>query len=112
MYNSPSLCSANSFVCFAVTCKNMMYKMKANTKDAILDIVNNRIVDKPIREDEHLFSSRNRLSYHDMVYLRILIEKEFEIQLSLQDYKDERFFTIDGLCMAIEKKLSEKKVGL
>ena len=42
-----------------------------------------------------------------MVYLRVLVEKEFDVKFNMVDC-DENFITTAGLCSAVERRIKEE----
>ena len=81
--------------------------MENAIRDTIVELINENVADRPIRPEENLFSIQNGLQYTDMVYVRMLVERQFGVKFSLDEYENENFFTVDGLAAAVEAKRKE-----
>lgn len=52
-------------------------------------------------DDLNFFDSKVNLSALDMIYLVLLLEREFSIKFTEQDFDNTNFYTIKGMCETI-----------
>ncbi len=66
---------------------------------------------EPGGEEDDFFGLRGLLGPRELTYLAYILEQQFGIQFSMEDYDDSRFYSLSGLSEIVAGLIKKQSVG-